>query len=103
MINKTIALLLMLPLLVSTTLACSCIYYENTEAKLKNAEYIFTGEVVNIQTINNLQEVTVRIINHWKPSAFPESVNLSSMPQKIQEPTADTTLLKTKNILSMHI
>jgi len=72
---------LMLFLVISLASACSCIYLENTQAKLDNAAYIFSGEVIDIQTSEayanqEMQEATIRVINHWKPSSFPESVNL---------------------------
>ena len=71
----------MLPILISLASACSCIYYENVSDKLKNADYVFSGKVTDIKLVDaysnqKMQEVTVRIINSWKPSAFPESVNL---------------------------
>ncbi len=61
--------------------ACSCIYFENTSQKLDNAEYVFSGEVTNIkisgQEYNELQEITIKTIQYWKPFSFPESVNLN--------------------------
>lgn len=61
--------------------ACSCIYFENTSQKLDNAEYVFSGEIINIkisgQEYNELQEVTIKTIQYWKPSEFPESINLN--------------------------
>src|SRR3989344_5192139 len=68
---------LMLFLLIGIASACSCVYLENTKAKLDNAAYVFSGEVTNIDiSENKMQQVTVRIINSYKPSSFPEPVNL---------------------------
>lgn len=72
---------LMLFSIISLSSACSCINLENTEDKLENAAYAFTGEVVDIQTSasyanQEMQEVTVKIIDYWKPSNFPEPVSL---------------------------
>ena len=72
---------LMLFLVIGIASACSCINLESTEAKLDNAAYVFSGEVIDIQTSGSyanqeMQEVTIRIMDNWKPNAFPESVNL---------------------------
>ena len=79
--NKTlIASILMLPILISIASACSCINLETTEQKLENAQYVFIGEVIDIELSNNyaeqLQEAQVRIIEYWNPSNFPEAVSL---------------------------
>lgn len=85
--NKALILsLLMLPLLVSVASACSCIYLENTEQKLENAEYVFLGKIEDIKIsgsqYNEIQEMTVKTISYWKPSEFPESVNLKIYANK---------------------
>ena len=70
----------MLFAIIGISSACSCINLENTEAKLENAQYVFTGEVINVevsgQQYNEMQEITVKIINTFKPSQFPEPVNM---------------------------
>lgn len=80
MINKTIASLLMIPILIGLASACSCIYFEDTNAKFNNAEYVFTMKVedIDLTTVvaEEMQEATVRIMQYWKPSEFPEAVNL---------------------------
>lgn len=71
---------LMLFLAIGLASACSCINYETTPDKLNNAKYVFTGRISNIHITgldyNEMQEVTVQVIQYWKPSSFPESVNL---------------------------
>ena len=68
---------LMLFLLIGIASACSCVYLENTKAKLDNAAYVFSGEVTNIDiSENQMQQVRIRIINSYQPANFPEPVNL---------------------------
>lgn len=79
--NKVlIASLFMLPILLSVASACSCILLPDTQSKFENAAYVFTGEVVDLEKSElygeKNQEVTIRIIQYWKPAAFPESVNM---------------------------
>lgn len=71
----------MLFVVAASASACSCIYLENTEARLNNAAYVFTGEVTDIKISDSYanqetQEVTARIIDTYKPSQFPEPVSL---------------------------
>ena len=67
-------------IVVGVASACSCVLYTNQEIQMSQSSYVFSGEVVEIKTSgtfgNEMQEVTVRIIDHWKPTSFPESVNL---------------------------
>ncbi len=79
--NKIISAILMFPIIIGLASACSCISLENTEAKLNNAAYVFSGSVESIKLSNSysnqeMQEVMIRTIQYWKPSEFPESVNL---------------------------
>ncbi|MEK6894125.1 MAG: hypothetical protein AABX10_01550 [Nanoarchaeota archaeon] len=80
--NKAlIASILMLPILISIASACTCINLENTEQRLENAQYVFLGEVIDIDLSSiyadqEMQEATVRIMQYWKPTAFPEAVSL---------------------------
>lgn len=73
---------LMLFSIMSIASACSCIYLENTEDKLENAAYVFTGKISNIQVtgldkeLQETQEATITVMQYWKPTIFPESVNL---------------------------
>ncbi|MEK6908810.1 MAG: hypothetical protein AABX23_02025 [Nanoarchaeota archaeon] len=82
--NKIIILpalaILMLFVIMGVASACSCIYLEDTQARIENADYVFTGKISEIRLsgseYNKEQEATIRITQYWKPSSFPESVNL---------------------------
>lgn len=83
--------------------ACSCIYLENTEQKLENAQYVFSGEVVNIkvsgQEYNEIQDVTIKTIQYWKPFSFTESVNLNLYATKDSGANCGYNFEKGKNYL----
>lgn len=80
--NKTvISVLIMLPILIGIVSACSCIFMPEVQDRFDNAEYVFTMKVEEVDlkdigTGEEMQEATVKIIQYWKPSEFPESVNL---------------------------
>lgn len=104
--NKLIiSLLLIIGTLFSLgfTSACSCIYLENTEQKLENAEYVFSGQVVDIkfsgQEYDELQDVSIKTIQYWKPSQFPESVNLNLYAIKDSGANCGYNFEKGKNYL----
>ncbi len=65
----------MLFLLIGITSACSCLPWKNVEDKMDNADYIFSGKVISINTSgvsqDKIQEVKLTIIEHWKPSNVP--------------------------------
>lgn len=89
----------MLPILIGIASACSCIQLENTEQKLNNAEYVFSGQVVDISSNREMQEVTIRTIQYWKPSEFPESVNLKLYATKDTGANCGYNFQKGKNYI----
>lgn len=51
--NKILISILILPILIGIASACSCIYFENTEAKYNNAQYVFSGKLVELQQLES--------------------------------------------------
>lgn len=81
MINKSLTFLPAILLLATLVSACSCIYLPDTQAKLDNAEIVFSGTVTGIQTLESYpaqQIITFQVEQYWKtPENFGRAKTLT--------------------------
>lgn len=70
-------------LALSLVSACSCIYLPDAQAKLEQARLVFSGEVIEIQSLESYpvkQIVTLKVNEHWK---LPDNKKLYISPSSI--------------------
>lgn len=82
MANKVL-IALTLPILIGLVSACSCIYLENSEVKLENAELVFSGKVVDLEILESYPvqyRAHFEIDKYWKSNNnSPGQLTISSI------------------------
>ena len=53
-------------LLTSSVIACSCIYLPDAESKMKNANVVFSGKVINLQESEGNFRAEFQVYEYWK-------------------------------------